>query len=95
MARRIGDVQRHAIEWSQRVRRAYVEERVRPVTNEMAQFSDSMIENIENFGPNLLRQVKEALAALEEGEKPRVIEATLVIELSNIGRFSEEMARFT
>ncbi len=62
----------------------------------MARFSDNIIENIGNFGPNFLQQVKEALAALpEEGEGPRVIEAMLAIELSNPDRFNEEIARLT
>jgi len=94
VARKIASVHRHAIEWSQRVRKSNVEERFVLVRNELAQFSDSMIENIENFGPSFLRQVNEALATpIEEGEEQRVIEATLTIELSNLDRFSEEIDR--
>jgi hypothetical protein len=94
VARQIAAVHRHAIEWSQHIRKAYVEERFRPVRNELAQFSDSIIENIEDLGPNFLRQVKEALATpLGEGEERRVIETSLVIGLSNLDRFSEEIDR--
>lgn len=89
VARRLAAVYEHAIEWSLRVRRAHVKERVRPIINEMAVFSDSIVANIENYGPDLLRQFEEALAAPEDG-RPQVIRATLVFELSNMNRFREE-----
>jgi hypothetical protein len=92
VARQIAAVHRHAIEWSQRVRRAHVEERFRPVINEMAAFTDDIVENIETHIPDFLRQIEEAAAASKDGE-PQVIKGTLVIDVSNVDRFQQEINR--
>lgn len=90
VARRLGTVYRHLIEWNQRVRRAHVEDSVKATVNEMAAFGDRIIENIENYGPDLLRQLEEALAAPQD-EAPKEIRATLVFELSNLEGFQREI----
>jgi hypothetical protein len=94
VARQLGAIHRHAVEWSQRVRRAHVPERFRPLVNEMAWFSDSIIERLGSFGPDVLRQVEEGLADLPEpGEEPKTIKITLTFELSNIEGYQEEFRR--
>lgn len=92
VARRLASVYRHLIEWSQRIRRAHIEDRFQPTVSALATFADSMIKGIENYGSDFLRQVEEALAAPED-ERPKQIRATLVFELSNLERFSEEINR--
>jgi hypothetical protein len=64
VARQLGAAYRHAVEWSQRVKRAHIEEHFEPAVHEMSLFSDSLIEQIGSFGPDLLTRVEVALADL-------------------------------
>jgi hypothetical protein len=51
-----------------------------------------MIEKIENFGPNLLRQIEQVLAS-PPTEEIQTIEASLVLAVSNMDRYNEEFRR--
>ncbi len=90
VARKVGQVYQEMIEWSQRIRRANIDECFRPVALEMAEFMRDTIERIEAFGPNLLQQIEEALEEATP-ESPKTITATLKIDLSNLDRFSEAL----
>lgn len=92
VAQRLGDGYRNAIEWSQRVRRIHVEDEYKQLLKEMSLWTDNMIEGIENFGPSFLRQIDEALLN-HSGEEPTTIEATLILEVSNMDRYNEELYR--
>ena len=94
VARQFGAVYRHAVEWSQRLRRSYVDERFENLVHEMAKSIDSVIEQVGSFGPELLRQVDEVLANPPgPGDPPRQIRITLTFELSNRDRIQEELDR--
>lgn len=94
VARRLGAVYRQAVEWSQRVRRAHVQERFRPLVDEMSKFTDNIVEQIGNAGPEFLRQVEEGLANLPgPDDPPREIRITLTFELSNFDRYQAEFDR--
>jgi hypothetical protein len=94
VARRLGAAHRHAVEWSQRIKRAYVEERFRPLVNEMSKFSDRIIEELGNAGPTFLRQIEEGLARLPgPGEEPLVINMTITFELGNLEGWQKELER--
>jgi Domain of unknown function (DUF4062) len=94
VARQLGAAHRHAVEWSQRLRRAHVPERFESLINEMAKFSDNVIEQLGNFGPNVLRQLEEGLANLPgPGEEPRVVTVSLVFQLSNFDSYQQEFRR--
>ena len=92
VAKQIGTGYRHAIEWSQRVRRTHVADRFKQLLDEMTLWTDSIIKNIENYGPDLLRQIDEALAT-PAGEDAPTIHATLVISISNMEHYQEEFNR--
>ena len=92
VAQRLGAGYRHAIEWSQRVRRLHVEDEHKQLLKEMSLWTNNMIEGIENYGPSFLRQIDEALLN-HSGEEPTVIEARLVLEVSNMDRYNEELYR--
>lgn len=94
VARKIGAVYRHALEWSHRVRRANVHECFRSVARELSLFTDSLIQNIENFGPDLLRSLEEELLAGSDGTA-RVLEFTLKIDLSNLDQFEKALDQAT
>lgn len=80
VAQQIGTGYRHALEWSQRVRRTHVEEEYRQLLQEMSLWTDNIIETIENYGPNLLRQIEERLQAVASGAAGIVIDVPLVLE---------------
>lgn len=91
-ARKVGSIYRHAIEWSQRVRRAHLPECFRPVAIEMAFFTDDIIEKVEEYGPALLKQIEEALAAPNDGTH-RVLESTLTLDFRNLDRFEAALEK--
>ncbi len=91
VARQFGAVYRHAVEWSQRVRRAHVEERFEALVDSMSKLSYNIVEQVGGFGPELLRQVEGALANPPgPGEPPPEIRITLTFELSDFDRYEEE-----
>lgn len=53
-------------------------------------WTESMIEKVENFGPDFLRQIQEGLAN-PPTEGGLTIEASLVLEVSNMDRYNEEL----
>lgn len=92
VARRMGIVYRHAIEWSQHVRCAYVDDRFEAVRRELSLFPENIIRSIEEYGPNFLRQLEEALSA-PRGNTQQVLDAQLVIDASNVEEFERELNR--
>jgi hypothetical protein len=92
VAKKIGSGYQHALEWSQRVRRTHVEDEYQQLLHEMSFWTDDMIEKIENFGPNLLRQIEQVLAS-PPTEEIQTIEASLVLAVSNMDRYNEEFRR--
>ena len=94
VARQFGAAYRHAVDWSQRVRRAHTSERFEVLTDLLSKLSQSLVEQVGGFGPNLLHQVNEALANPPgPGEPPPEIRITLTFELSGFARFREEFDR--
>jgi hypothetical protein len=81
-AKKVGALYRHAIEWSQAIRRTHVPECFQPVAEAMAGFTDDVISRVEEFGTNILTQVPVALARRGK-EPPEVLDLTLVLTLSN------------
>lgn len=91
VARQLGAAYRHAVEWSQRLKRAHIEEHFEPLVHEMSLFSDSLIEQIGSSGPELLTQVEDDLANLPgPDEPPRQLTFTLTFDVPNIDRYMEE-----
>lgn len=85
-ARKLGTLYRSAIEWSQQVRRAHLPECFRPVAREMALFTDDLIEKVEEFGPNVLRTIDEALSSPSD-DTQRELTFILKVNFSNLDRF--------
>jgi hypothetical protein len=90
-SRKIGSIYRAAINWSLNIRRAHLPECFRPVTVEMAKMTDDLIEKVETFGSRTLEMIEEALSS-PPGGPPRVVEATLTINLSNQDRFHSALS---
>jgi hypothetical protein len=91
VAKRIASGYQHALEWSQRVRRAHVEDEYQQLLYEMSLWTESMIEKVENLGPDFLRQIEEGLAnPPTEGVH---IKVSLVLEVSNMDHYNEELRR--
>ncbi|HEY2585167.1 MAG TPA: hypothetical protein VGI81_05325, partial [Tepidisphaeraceae bacterium] len=59
---------------------------------EFAKLSDSLIEEVERFGPSILEQIDGAIARLKAGNSGPPLDVTLSIRLSNHDRFSRENA---
>lgn len=93
VARQVGAVYREAIEWSQRVKRAAGDERFSKVVESMAQLSRNIVEKIENYGPDLLLQIENALAN-PRPEGKQVITMTLIIGLYKHEEFLSILSSF-
>lgn len=90
VAQRMGAVHKHAIEWSQRIRCAHVDDRFEAVRRELSLFPEHIIKSIEEYGPNFLQQLEEALSA-PKGSAPAVLEVPLVIDAYNVEEFEREL----
>lgn len=90
VARRIGDVYRHLLEWAQMVRRAAVDERLTAVVTELAGFADGIIGQIESLGPRVLAGIDEALAQ-PSSEGVKVLHVTLELAIPNVERFQQAL----
>ncbi|MET0396153.1 MAG: DUF4062 domain-containing protein [Longimicrobiaceae bacterium] len=86
-ARKAGAIYRAAINWSLHVLRAHVPECFRSAVVEMARMTDDLIEKVETFGPLILKEVEESLAAPWDGPQ-RVLNLVLTISLSNQEAFA-------
>ena len=80
------------MEWAQRVRRAHVEDQYQQLLREMSYWTDDVIEKLETFGPDILRQIQEAIASPPADGVIR-IEVSLVLKMSNIDRYNQELRR--
>jgi hypothetical protein len=92
VVRQIGAAYRHALEWSQRVRRAHLVEHFSSVASEMALFIDPLIQEIEGFGPYILKQLDDALSAPPD-QRLRSLDLTLHMALPSLERFDELLER--
>lgn len=92
IARQLGVGYRHAIEWSQGVRRIRVEDEYKKLFEIMSHWTDKIIESLESFGPDFLQRVNEALEA-PEGEDQKFVGASLEFEVSHIEEYFEEFER--
>jgi hypothetical protein len=94
VARRIGEVYRHALEWAQEVRRAVVDERLTAVVEELAGFADDIIGQIEGVGPRFLAEINEALAQ-PAGAVARVVNFNLKVTVPNLERFRQALDKLS
>lgn len=92
VAKKIASGYQHALEWAQRVRRAHVEDQYQQLLREMSYWTDDVIEKLETFGPDILRQIQEAIASPPADGVIR-IEVSLVLKMSNIDRYNQELRR--
>jgi Domain of unknown function (DUF4062) len=83
--RKIGEIYKHSLEWSSRVRRAVLEESLSNINIEMAKFPDDILHSIENLGTQISSALEEALDNLTHNPgKRQEIELKFDIKLSNI-----------
>jgi hypothetical protein len=81
-ARKLSEIYRNTLEWSQRLRRTYLPSCFRPVAIELSECSNDIIEKIENLGPLLVRSVDQALATPNAGIIQKV-DLVLKLDISN------------
>ncbi len=79
-----------ALNWALRVRCASIEEPFDSLAPELALFMDDLINEIVCYPKETLSLVEEALCAPRTG-KPRIIEHTLKLRLSNTEKFYQEL----
>lgn len=92
VARQVADAFRHAIAWSQDVRRAHLPSLWHGVQRELAAFADDIVTQLEVMGPNVTKAVDAALAG-RPADGVTTIAYTLTITLPNQARFRQELAK--
>lgn len=89
-AKSIGELFEKALQWSDLVRKAKVEEPFAKVAKEMIQFPRQMIHELQKFPKSSLEQIHKALETASE-ENPQTVEMTLKLDLSNEEKFHEAL----
>jgi hypothetical protein len=80
-----GEIYKHSLEWSSRVRRAVLDEALNDINMEMAKFPNDIIHSIENLGSQISDALEEASKNLIRNPgKRQEIELKFEIHLSNI-----------
>lgn len=90
VARRIVQAYRRAIEWSQHVRQASGDDRLRPVLDAMAKFPNDIIRKIEGLGPHIKTELEKALQEPKTGG-PVVVDITLTLDICGADEFAVAM----
>ncbi|MGO9569107.1 MAG: DUF4062 domain-containing protein [Desulfomonilaceae bacterium] len=89
---KLGEVFESLIDWTQRIRRARVQEPFDKVAVELSRFTDSAIERMRYFPRESLSAVNDALRNVLSGVR-QTIEMTLVFRLSNVEPYLRKHAR--
>jgi hypothetical protein len=85
VTQKIGEIYKHSLEWSSRVRRAVLEESLSNINLEMAKFPDDILRSIEKIGGQISKALEEAINNLvnNRGENQK-IPIEIEIKLSNL-----------
>lgn len=94
VAKKIGEVYREALRWSQRIRRARVHECFEPVLERLVRFPEDTVEKIETFGPEILPLIDQAEEDYHAGRKA-VIKKTLTLDVRNVDDFTKTIEEAT
>ncbi|MDZ7692135.1 MAG: hypothetical protein U5K69_13555 [Balneolaceae bacterium] len=89
-AKSIGELFEKALQWSDLVRKAKVEEPFAKVAKEMTQFPKQMINELQKFPRNSLEEIHKSLETASE-ENPQKVKMTLKLDLSNEEKFHEAL----
>jgi Domain of unknown function (DUF4062) len=92
VAQRVAAVYSAAIEWAQHVRRTQAPDECGALLYELARLPESMIEEIERFGPNCVSQIENALAT-STGGAPIQLMVEMQLKFPNADSFQEEVDR--
>ncbi len=92
----MGKAYGHAIEWSQAIRRADMDEILRPTTDLLSHLADDILGSIEAYGPKITSDIKTALSNLDErpsDAEPLLVTMQLTLTMSEdlVERLSEAM----
>ncbi len=90
VSRKLIQIYRQALEWSQRVRRASGDERLAPVLEAMAKFPGDIVKKIEWLGPYMKTHVEAGLEQVRAGRKA-VVDIALVWEPCGMEDFAAAM----
>lgn len=90
ITRKLADVYREAIDWTQRVRRASFDDELAPLQSEMEVFSSSIIDQIGSLGPNVKKQLLDFFA-LPEPREYQVIDIKITLSIPNAEKFNSTM----
>ena len=86
VTRRLASVYQESIEWSFRVKRASIDEKLEPVRVLFAHFTAKIIDQLTQLGPTLLARIKETLALPEDQRK--TIQMSISVDLPNVEEFT-------
>jgi hypothetical protein len=89
-AQHIVSVYTHAIQWSQRISKAYVDPIFREVVGIAATLADDIIVQIESMAPRLIQELDAALLE-PDCVGPRVINIIIKLDLPNADKLSDAM----
>jgi hypothetical protein len=87
VADQLGDLLREAITWSQRVRRAHVDEVFEDSQRILGDFASDLIERITEFPEMILTRMKDALKRSAQGQKGIELSLTLTLDLPGVDEF--------
>jgi hypothetical protein len=90
ITRKIGEILRLVLEWSQRVRRARVHQPFERAALEMSAFVDSVVEQIIAFPGDNLGRLDQAIQVASP-ENPQALTFALTIQLSNFEHFMQAL----
>ena len=90
ITRKLADIYREAIEWTQRIRRASFDDELLTLQSEMAIFSSSIIDQIGILGSDVKKQLLDFLA-MPEPRQHRVIDIKITLSIPNSEKFTSTM----
>ncbi len=88
--RNLGLLYREAIEWSLRIRRASLDERLHDFQNEFADLTSEIISEFNGLGPRFVQQIESGISSAQQGSTTR-IEATISLRLPNTDGLVERL----
>lgn len=94
VTRKLASIYTEAIQWSQRIQRASFHEILAPAQTQMAEFSKTIIDQIEALGSNVKKQLEQILA-MPEPREPQVITIKISVDIPNADKFNETLRTIT
>jgi len=92
ISKMLGQILEQMLQWTQRIRRAHVEQPFQEVAAEFARFTEDMVERLQNFPEESLTSLQKTLL-LATPENPQKLTMTLIFNLSNQDGFNRALEK--